>query len=44
MKNSSASAATAEPARLSSVVVELSAAIAAVTDESPKILMVLWAV
>lgn len=40
MKNSSASASTAEPARLSSVVVELSAAIAAVTDESPKILMV----
>ncbi len=40
MKNSSASAATAEPARLSSVVVELSAAIAAVTDESPKILVV----
>lgn len=38
MKNSSTS--TAEPARLSSVVVELSAAIAAVTDESPKILMV----
>jgi hypothetical protein len=32
--------AAAEPARLSGIVVELSAAIAAVTDESPKVLMV----